>query len=108
MLVTLTKMKNEETSLFQTVIDNADGKFHLALRSLYEVGYRNIGSLARILWRSTLDDHPRNILVPAGMYTFEQQLFIEQLLQASFKMIETIGLLPFSIPEMAGPMKLSG
>ena len=108
MFVTLTQLQNGEASLLQTVIDNTCCKLHVALRGFhYEVGYRNVGSSSRILWRSITGDKPRNILVPAGLYNFEQlaQVFMEEIPGVTVKITKATGTIKLNI--QGGIIKLS-
>ena len=73
MFITLTQLQNREATILQSAVDNTGGKLHVALRGFhYEVGYRNVGSSSGILWRSRDSDNPKKIMVPPGLYTFEQ------------------------------------
>ena len=102
MFITPTQLQNREATILQSAIDNTGGKLHVALRGFhYEVGYRNIGSSSGILWRSRDSDNPKKIIVPPGLYNFEQlwDFFMEEIPGLTLKLTKATGLIRLSLSE---------
>ena len=73
MFITVTRLQNREATILQSPVDNTGGKLYVALRGFhYEVGYHNVSSSSGILWRARNSDNAKKIMVPPGLYTFEQ------------------------------------
>ena len=96
MFITLTQLQNREATILQSPVDNTGGKLYVALQSFhYEIGYRNTSSSPGILWHARNSDNPKKIMVPPGLYTFEQlsDFLMEEIPTLTLKLTKATGLI---------------
>ena len=101
MFITLSQLQNKEATLLPSVIDNTDGRLHVAFRGFNdEVGYHNV-PWTKVVYTISIADRPQGIMVPNGLYTFERlsQFLMENAPGISLKMSKVTGLVTINTPE---------